>query len=31
VLERKLKDEDIQNQKLFRLRMGDYVEYGNEI
>lgn len=30
-LERKMKDEEVQNRKNFHLRMGEYVEYGNEI
>lgn len=30
-LERKLKEEEIQNQKQYNLRKGEFVEYGNEI
>lgn len=30
-LERKLKEEEIQNQKQYILRKGEFVEYGNEI
>jgi hypothetical protein len=30
-LERKMKDEAVQNKKSFLVRMGEYVEYGNEI
>lgn len=31
VLERKLKDEEIQNNKIFNMRRGEYVQYGNII
>ena len=30
-LERKLKEEEAQNQKIFNMRKGEFVEYGNEI
>ncbi len=30
-LERKLKEEEIQNLKQYNLRKGEFVEYGNEI
>ena len=31
VLERKLKEEDVQNKKIFNMRKGEFVEYGNEL
>jgi hypothetical protein len=30
-LERKLRDEEYQNQKQFKFKQGEYVEYGNTI
>ena len=30
-LERKLKEEEATNQKCFKMRLGEFVEYGNEI
>jgi hypothetical protein len=31
VLERKLKEEDNQNQRIVNMRRGEYIEYGNEV
>jgi len=30
-LERKLRDEEIQNEKTFKMKLGEFVEYGNFI
>jgi hypothetical protein len=30
-LERKLREEEVQNQKIFLTRKGEFVEYGNEL